>query len=499
MYEFVDLSERGTRSASSSIQTIFNGANLDQMLTNETGSFQTLTVKGRSNVNNRINTQEVAGMDGLLETEGTTLSERTLEVKYQIEDKTNEGLRNRYNDLNQLLQGYQKQLIFTDEDKYFYATLSVHDVPEEDSNTLIGKITFLCSNPVKYGEEDEAYLSSTDATTVFIEGTANTKPIFELEVLNKLTYALVAKDDSEYMMIGQPYDIENQEYEKYENVLFEDASSLTGWASANAGEVNGTIAGEMKSNGYRFQTVDYGVGSSWHGPAIKQGLSNAITDFRVEAKVTFRNTEAKDIGRLEIYGLDVHGNQLFKLAMKDILGGKKQSFGEVRAGGGSTNHFLIAEAGDKGWEWNDFEGVLRIERDGKHWTAYIARMNDEGLHTASRTREWDDNEGKFTADLAQIVLHTSQNGTYQAPMQGIDSVRVEKINQQSTGVPYIAGPGDKIVFNHRTKEIFINGEIRKDLKNLGARHFSLPPGYNIVSVLPKGDVKGVVKWNPTYR
>ncbi|QHT47335.1 hypothetical protein M662_12840 [Bacillus sp. SB49] len=132
----------------------------------------------------------------------------------------------------------------------------------------------------------------------------------------------------------------------------------------------------MKTNDYRFQTVDYGVGSSWHGPAIKQGLSSPITDFRVEAKVTFRNTEAEDIGRVEVYGLDVHGNQLFKLAMKDILGGKVQSFGEARVGGGDTNHFLIAESGDKGWEWNNFEGAMRIEREGQQWKAYIAQIVD---------------------------------------------------------------------------------------------------------------------------
>ncbi|ELK47177.1 distal tail protein Dit [Halobacillus sp. BAB-2008] len=499
MYQFVDLMERGAKGASTSIETIFNGENLDQVLTDEAGSFRTLTTKGRADITKRIPTQEVGGMDGLLEDEGSTMSERSIIVRYKIEDATNEGFRNRYNRLNHLLEGTKKKLVFTDEQVYFYATLSDHEVPEEDSNTLIGTLTFLCSDPIKYGEEDFAYLSGENATAVFVEGSANTKPIFELEVLNKITYAMVAKNDEEYMMVGKPYDVDNKPFEKYETVLFDDASNLTGWASANPGEINGTVAGEMKTNGYRFQTVDYGVGSSWHGPAIKQGLSSPISDFRVEAKVTFRNTEPEDIGRVEVYGLDVHGNQLFKLAMKDILGGKVQSFGEARVGGGVTNHFLIAESGDKGWEWNNFEGALRIEREGQQWKAYIAQIVD-GIHKARRPSPiWTDHQGTFTADLAQVVVHTAQNATYQTPNQGLDSIRVEEINQQPSGIPYIAGPGDRLEFNHKTKEIFLNGELRKDLKHLGAHPFLLPPGESFISLLPTGDLEGKIRWSPAYQ
>ncbi|MCA1021790.1 distal tail protein Dit [Halobacillus litoralis] len=399
-----------------------------------------------------------------------------------------------------LITDYPASLEFDDEPGrtyYGYVQNTLDDLGKM-ARLREGTIQFLCLDPFGYGEEDEEYLPSDRAVLIDNIGTADASPTFELDVLKKITYALVAKDDSEYMMIGRPFDVDNQEYEKYETVMFDDASSTTGWTAANAGEINGTIAGSMSSNGYRFQTVDYGVGSSWHGPAIKQGLSDPVSDFRVETKMTFRNTEAADIGRAEVYGLDVNGNQLFKLAMKDILGGKRQSFGEARVGGGVTNHFLISESGDKGWEWNEFEGVLRIEREGREWKAYIAQITD-GSHTASRTSDvWTDHQGRFTAELAQVVVHTAKNGTYQAPNQGIDSVRVEKINHRHTGVPYIAGPGDRISFDHKTEEIFINGELRKDLKNLGAHHFLLPPGYNTLSLLPSGGVQGVVKWKPTY-
>ena len=51
MYGFVDIVPgSGTGSTSLSIQTVFNGINLDEELTDENGRFITLTVSGRSNL-----------------------------------------------------------------------------------------------------------------------------------------------------------------------------------------------------------------------------------------------------------------------------------------------------------------------------------------------------------------------------------------------------------------------------------------------------------------
>ncbi|MEF2293147.1 distal tail protein Dit [Virgibacillus dokdonensis] len=152
MYQFVDLNEVGTRGSSLSIQTIFNGINLDEQLTDETGSFMTLTVTGRGNIKQNIKTTQVPGMDGALETDKTTFDAREITVKYKISDSTNEGFRSRVNQLNNVLRGSKRQLRFTDEDAFYYATLSENTIPEENKNELICELTFLCSNPYKYGQ-----------------------------------------------------------------------------------------------------------------------------------------------------------------------------------------------------------------------------------------------------------------------------------------------------------------------------------------------------------
>ncbi|WP_200411288.1 distal tail protein Dit [Virgibacillus salexigens] len=155
MYDFVDLHERGTRSTSLSIQTLFHGMNLDDVLTDENGSFVTLTVQGRGNLKQRITTTEVPGGHGVLEYNDPTFDIREIKVKYKIADRTNAGLRQRINRLNALLVGSKKTLVFTDEEATFYATLLTNDAPEETSNELVCTLTFLCSDPFKYGKHNQ--------------------------------------------------------------------------------------------------------------------------------------------------------------------------------------------------------------------------------------------------------------------------------------------------------------------------------------------------------
>jgi len=65
--------------------------------------------------------------------------------------------------------------------QFSIATVSSVEMPDEESNDLIGNIFFYCSDPYKYGPELEATFPS-DAVTVTNNGTAPAKPIFELDV-----------------------------------------------------------------------------------------------------------------------------------------------------------------------------------------------------------------------------------------------------------------------------------------------------------------------------
>src|SRR5690625_4382581 len=189
MYKFVEVTEEAERSLSR-IQTTFNGNNLDDALTDDTGSFTTLTVSGRGELYRRVRTIDVPAMDGAWEEERATTDVRTITVKYKIKDKTSEGIRERFKNLKSLLVGSKRHLEFTDEQVIFYATLQSLEVPEEENNDLVGNIMFLCTDPFKYGPEQSQALDDVDV--IENTGTAEANPIFELTAKEKSTFAMVS-------------------------------------------------------------------------------------------------------------------------------------------------------------------------------------------------------------------------------------------------------------------------------------------------------------------
>src|SRR5690625_5912017 len=83
MYKFVDTTESATNH-SLSLKTVFNDHILDEVLTDETGSFITLTVNGRGDLMNKINLIELSNFDGLLEQGGPNLDSREIIVKFKL-------------------------------------------------------------------------------------------------------------------------------------------------------------------------------------------------------------------------------------------------------------------------------------------------------------------------------------------------------------------------------------------------------------------------------
>lgn len=166
MYNFIDtIPNDNAKNALLSLQTVFNGFNLDELLTDATGRFVTLSVGGRGVLSRRMNITETPYQHGARE-KGFTYDIREIPVKFLIEDKTSSGLRNRFNNLNAFLLGSKKRLEFTDEEAYFIATLQSADIPDEESNSLVGTLIFVCTDPAKRKNSKEINVTETDATHI---------------------------------------------------------------------------------------------------------------------------------------------------------------------------------------------------------------------------------------------------------------------------------------------------------------------------------------------
>lgn len=361
------------------------------------------------------------------------------------------------------------------------------------------EITLTMLDPYIYGPEKEAVFPS-DVVSLNYGGTADGDPVFELEVLNPVTFALVKNQDDEYMMIGRPVSVDEQvPVEKEQRIFWSRADTLTGWTTGST--VDGVVAGTMASNGYKFYPISFGTGSGWHGPAMKTSLPQVLDHFRVDAIVEFFNS-APSVGRVEIYLLDEAGNVIAKIALRDTTPKVASTYGEARVGDAAVNYYMFNDTGATPSTWTNFYGMLRIGRYNDEWFAYIAKINQTtGEHSARMYRSWRDVEGQFRRNLAQVQVHFGQLGSY-TPItaMGVHDIKVFKWNPTTqSDIPYIAYGGDIITFDHRDKNILINGETRLDLKDFGARFFKLKPGENILTVYPDQSFNVTCRYRERYK
>lgn len=490
MYVFEGLNRNGVDSPFS-IQSIFNGINLDEELTDQEGSFQTLTVSGRSNFANRVETTVIDGLDGAIEYENYQDS-REISIKYKFEDSTNEGFQIRQARLNGLLTGRKLKLEFTDENAYFLATVTSNVLPEENSNVLIGTITFLCSEPFKFGPEQ--IKTGVDSVTLNNQGTAPTYPRIKLEIKKDTTFVAIG-NGTDINMIGNYGDVDEKPFRREERVFWDEMGTLVGWSDTTTVE-EGTISGTMMTNGDSFYTSDYGDGPRWHGPAKKKSIGGTLQDFQIDALLRQQGASG-EVGSVEVLLLDVQSRVVAKIVLSKRSSYNMAVHARLRAGNEMHGHNIMDSRGEFDWVWAAFSGLLRIGRIGNHWYAYVEAIERRG----SLYRSWIDRRGIASAPIAQIQVQLWKfGGTPASSTQRIDDIKVFKINSEADGIPYIALEDDVIEFDHENDAIYKNGELITKEKAFIASYFDLKPGLNPLVAEPRDAIKSVeVKYTEKNR
>lgn len=507
MYQFVDTMER-PQMVSPSIQTIFNQTNIDDVLTDNQGSFITLTVSGRSNAKQRIKTFEVASLDGLAELGFTNNEPIEIIVKFKISDRTNEGFRNRLTKLKDLLSGTKKKLIFTDEDVYFYATFSELDIPEEDSNNLVGAITFFCSDPYKYSLTEQEH-TLQDSTLIENEGSESTPPTIELTANKSATYAMVENGLNEYNLAGFPLEEEGQEQvvDDRVSVLYENGSTLDTWSTTN-NKVDTNfidISGIMGYDGSGIRAEKYGTGDRIHGPAVTKELPTAIQDFEIVTNFDIISKRPDDNFRIEVYFTDENLNMLGKIGIKDNSRTFKRRHGLGRVGHyrgkGASNGYAI---GSQNYKLDDVTDVtlmnLKVKREGNLYKFYIARWRNQ-RHTWVLEEKYRDVDNQFNGKLKFITLFVGNYKDRRLPtrlrINDVEVFELKKLNVDQT--PYLLHAGDKIIFDHKNEEILINGQDAMPLKHFGGEFWQLLKGYNNITISPPDTFTGKIKYRERYK
>lgn len=395
-----------------------------------------------------------------------------------------------------LVHDEPKELIFKDEpDRVYYAVVDGELELDEIFSTGRGEITFICPDPFKYGPE-KVYQTDQDTFIVENEGTAETEPIFELTAKEPTTFAMVSNGD-EYMMVGRPYDESEQPTSRYDTVFADNASTLVGWSAIPGGSNldEGVVGGNMATNGYAFYAESFGTNpNGWVGPAVKKSLSRTVQNFRMTVDLELLNRQG-NVGKVVVSLLDANDNVIASVQMVDATNSAWKNRAIIRAGSGANAVDILNHAPERGG-WNDFRGVLRIERIGNEFRAYVARVVN-GRHTGRLNRTYLDTLGQFQTPVSQVRVYIAKARNYEPfPMFFHGGNVWEIIDLDAHQVPIIADEGDIIEFNHQTGDTYINGEpVPFDF---GADFFTLKKGINTLTVMPENTFDTKVTFRDRY-
>ena len=398
------------------------------------------------------------------------------------------------------LNGYDEPqaLVFdSDPNRTYFAILDGDvDVEQVVRYAKVG-ITFICPDPYKYGNEKTATIDAGSIVTV--GGTAETKPVIEVTMRGSSTYVAVGNGE-EINMVGRSASVEEEPVERLERIFWTEADTISGWVPPATSE-EGTIAGTMYSDGYRFMASDYGTGTMYHGPALKRGIPRTLTNFQVDALVELYNLpEFNKRGKIVVSGLDANNRVVFMMSMGDGYNTPK-NLGHIRAGDKATGTNIIAHAGEPP-AWNDFYGRLRVGRNNGLWYAYIARVDPgKGYQDSVRMyREFRGSGAQYTRTLSQIQVHIMAHSTAPVARPRLEDLKVYEIHQTTpTQVPIIARAGDVIRFDHQRGEITEGADDLTPDKAFIGEYFSLRPGRQTIVAEPASAIQSVrVRWRDKW-
>ncbi len=393
-------------------------------------------------------------------------------------------------------------LQFDDEPDRTYFALVQNTLEDFDkfADLRTGTIQFLCLDPYGYGPEQEIPLVGTTGTVINVKGNAVTKPIFELEVLSPITFAMVSNGE-EFMLIGQPIDVKQTPVNEEEIIFHHHMESMTGWVETNViseGYINGSM--DYDETGFFPIFAEPNPDEQeWHGPAMKHSLSEAVQDFKADMGFRFyAESKGGSNGRIEMYGLDANNSIVFRAFIEDKWIGQDHFGVQLELNGGEVTEYLTLPK-----TLEDMYGRMKVIREGNTWTLILQLLRSGAGQIVDNEWRRTIESNQSTQEVSQIQLSFQKFFDSNEEDMKVLLMRCYKLNDVQ-GIPYIAQPGDMITFDHRDKqpydpEIRINGELRNDLKDFGATPFSLKPGENTLALLPENALQGTLRYRPAYK
>ena len=481
----------------------FNHIDLQERFTDADNAlydyFMVNDVAGRGVNGKEIELITVSNNDGAY-VEGGRKPPRYLDVTITVKSPSFSDLRRKIDELNDILNTREDvPIVFDDETDmtYFGRLDSVNNLTEEHK-IYQAVLTFLCSDPYKYGPEVSKDLGDID--TVNNEGTVSADPIFELTAMEKATFAMIsngADEDAEYNLIGTPADVDEKLVDEKTLIFDEIGDSIEAWDVPTSG-----FTGNFASDTNGIYVDSYGSGDGWHGPALMREI-DPIDDFEIEFYVRVRTEQPEMAFRTSLNFYDENNNDLGLLRLWNKSSKQISKVVEARVGpytGTTHENYLISS---QNYSWvgqRAYNGIIRVSRKGNVYTFYASHISQRGNHIESITEKYIDNSNDFAGRLKFIRIDAAIYGDSPTPNAlSISRVKVTRHNEILVDeTPYIIFPGDKVTLDHKNEDLLLNGEPRNDLKNFGGSFFKLKKGYNSLIVHPSDTFDSKVIYSNKY-
>lgn len=434
---------------------------------------------------------------------GYEVGPRPIKVIVEIEAATKEGWLTRFDELaGFVITEEPVELEFESEPGRFYMAEFEGEMQTREMN-IYGQIelNFICNDPYAYKAE-KSFQFVNGAAAITIGGTVESKPIYEIDVLEDITHLDVFTDEH-YLRIGKPAPIEEVVYQRTTLLLSDNLTSLANWSTAQEVD-NGYIAGTMTATAGGLTATNFGTAitpKKWQGPSVRRSLPEVVQNFQIDVPVEMMNV-SKETGMIEVYLRDALGNTVAKIGIEDIWISLKRNQTKFQLGNVATRTVQHYRHADNPSAWNNFKGLLRIWRDGNRFRPYFALVDSAGRHSwVSSKWMYTDFADDYSAPIASIQLAIRKypgSAGSEADMK-IKGVKLWRLNDPAAGIPIMANAGAKIIIDTAKGVVLLNGEEREDLKDWFSDFFAIEPGTTTLLLQPFDKVSGKVKLRERLR
>src|SRR5690625_3909523 len=464
--------------------------------------FRIIDIYGRNISTQNLDLVPVPGMNGAHLNDVTT-PPRYLEVRARIDASDREELSDRIDEINAIFDVQEPvPIVFPDEPDMTY--YGVPEISADEGRKVFfarNTITFVCPDPYKYGPEQTAIFPS-DLVVVENKGSSEAFPVFEMTVKAPITFAMIQNHLEEALLMGEPADDDIQVVDTRTSVLYENGSTLDQWQhTQNTDMVNDDVNidsmdGKMGTDNAGIRADSYGTARNrQRGPAIFRELDEPIQDFEMETTFDILSNREIENFRMMIYFNDENMNPIGQFGIKDNTKNYKRRRPIAQVGEHNQNVII----GDSSWTNDNARNTtlfyFRMKREGQRFAFYVGEWQSQ-RHIRTWEEEFIDVNNEYQGRLKYITLFI---GTYQDRVTPsrlrINSVEVFELKSvEEDQTPYIAYPGDKIIFDMKSEEILINGEDAMTEKAFASEFFSLKKGYNTIGVLPENSLDTTVRF-----